>query len=69
MSDLGWVADMMEASMGLFYFDATEWSLANAEVVIYCDNSLTGLGFYFPTDNITYHTDISATTTPWMIFY
>ena len=69
MSDLCWVADTMEASTGLFYFDATEWSPADAEVVIYCDASLTGLGFYCPADNVAYHADISATTTQKTIFY
>jgi len=59
----------MEASTGLFYFDATEWSPADAEVVIYCDASLTGLGFYCPADNVAYHADISATTTQKTIFY
>jgi len=59
----------METSTGLFYFDVTEWSPAEADVIIYCDTSLTGLGFYCPADNIAYHMEVSTTMPPRTIFY
>jgi len=67
--DLHWVADTLETSTGLFYFNTAEWSPANADVVIYCDVSLTGLGFYCPADSIAYHADIATTMPPQTIFY
>ena len=54
----------METSIGLFYFNITEWSpptLMSSFIVMH--------HFYCPANNIAYHMDISITMPPWMIFY
>ena len=67
--DLRWVAETMQSTTGLFLFDAIEWSPLDADLVIYCEASLTGLGFYCPSLNIAYYADISHIILTHMIFY
>ena len=69
ISDLYWVADTMETSTGLYYFEATEWSPLEADFVIFCDASLSGLGFYCPGMNVGFHADITDSTPTRTIFY
>jgi len=59
----------MQSATGLFLFDAIEWSPLDADLVIYCDTSLTGLGFYCPSLNITYYADTSHIVPTHTIFY
>src|SRR5882724_7674250 len=59
----------MGLSTGLYYFDVTEWSLTDADMVIYCDACLTGLGFYCPQCDIAFFADIANLTPTRTIFY
>jgi len=59
----------METAMGLLLFDATEWSHLEVDMVIFCDMSLLGLGFYCPSLNIAYYVDITDFTPTRMIFF
>jgi len=69
ISDLNWVAEMMENSSGLYYFEATEWSPSDADITIYCDTSLSRLGFYCPERTVGFHADIADTAPTCTIFY
>ena len=40
-----WLTDTIEASDGIHIIDAVEWGVRNADRVIHCDASLSGLGF------------------------
>src|SRR5882724_11321555 len=68
ISDLHWVADTMD-STGLYYFEAAEWSPLDADIIIYCDASLSGLGFYCPERTIGFHANITDTALTCTIFY
>jgi len=67
--DLRWVAETMESATGLLLFNATEWLPSEADMVIYCDASLTGLGFYCPYLNIAYYVDIAYFNPTRTIFF
>ena len=40
-----WLADAIEASDSIHIIDAVEWGVRDADRVIHCDASLSGLGF------------------------
>jgi hypothetical protein len=44
-----WFADTFEASSGVRLLHATLWSPSGADLVLLCDASLTGLGFWSPS--------------------
>jgi len=69
LGDLRWVAETMESATGLLLYDATEWSHLEADMVIFCDASLLGLGFYCPSLNIAYYVDIMDFTPTCTIFF
>jgi len=43
-----WLADTIEASDGIHILDAKEWDSNDADLAIYSDASLSGLGFVIP---------------------
>ncbi|KAF8585446.1 hypothetical protein K439DRAFT_1615947 [Ramaria rubella] len=43
--DLGWLADVMEASDGIHFFDAIEWPLEDANMKIFCGSTPTNMAF------------------------
>ena len=43
--DLLWVADMFEHSDSIHLLRARSWSPDDADLAIYCDASLSGMGF------------------------
>lgn len=49
--DLSWVADMFEAANGFFLMKSRIWGPSSADLVIFCDASLTGMGFWCPRFN------------------
>ena len=46
--DLLWVADMLQVHDGIHLFANAIWTPHDAELVIFCDACLTGLGFWSP---------------------
>jgi len=54
---------------GLYYFEATEWSPSDANITIYCDASLSRLGFHCPERTVGFHADIADTAPTRTIFY
>ncbi|KAF5358845.1 hypothetical protein D9757_014248 [Collybiopsis confluens] len=51
--DLLWFADHVENSSGVFFFANIDWNpLVEADLEIYGDACLTGLGFWVPADNL-----------------
>ena len=69
IADLHWVADTMEMSSGLFFFNTTECTLTDADTIIFCDASMMGLDFYCLELNIAYHADIANTVPTCTIFF
>ncbi|TDL23316.1 DNA/RNA polymerase, partial [Rickenella mellea] len=53
--DLTWFARHFQSSSGIFILDAIAWNLEEADMVMYSDASLTGLGFWSPTATAAFH--------------
>lgn len=49
--DLLWIADQFERSDGIFILRSTVWRQHDADLILYCDASLHGLGFWCPESN------------------
>lgn len=47
--DLQWFLEHLSHSSGVHLLKTTLWELDSADLVIYCDASLDGLGFYYPS--------------------
>src|ERR1700761_2925326 len=48
-SDLYWFLDHLRRSDGMMLFDALDWNpVTEADMTVYCDASLTGMGFWSP---------------------
>ncbi|KAF9039505.1 hypothetical protein BDZ89DRAFT_1214432 [Hymenopellis radicata] len=49
VQDLAWFEEHVEASSGMFFFANLDWNpFTEANMVIFCDASLTGMGFWVP---------------------
>lgn len=46
--DLMWVADMFESGDGIHFFTARSWRPEQADLTVFCDASLSGMGFWSP---------------------
>lgn len=46
--DLLWIADMFERNDGVHLLTSTVWRPEDADIIIYCDACLSGLGFWSP---------------------
>jgi hypothetical protein len=49
IQSFGWFADTFERSSGIRLLRATAWGPSDADLVLFCDASLTGLGFWAPS--------------------
>src|SRR5882724_2900575 len=67
--DLMWLTDTMEASPGIFLLDSLEWSTVDADLMIYCNTCLHGLGFYAPSHNPAYYAEFTDILSLHSIFY
>ena len=47
-SDLLWAIDHLSRLPGMCILKSVDWDTSNADLTVYCDASLTGLGFWFP---------------------
>jgi len=54
-SDLSWAAEHLEQSDGVHLLCSISWSPSEADTTLYCDASLTGMGFWYPELNIAFH--------------
>jgi len=46
--DFHWLADTIEASDGIHMLNTIEWDSSHADLIVYSDTSLNGLGFCVP---------------------
>lgn len=69
IKDLLWLADTVECSDGVYMMDAVEWDVEDANATVYCDASLTGMGFYCPSLNVSYCSPVPENSPLHTIFY
>lgn len=67
--DLHWFLDHLVLSSGVNVIDTSLWSSKHADLVIYCDASLAGLGFYYPSSSTGYQAHPPSHTPPRNILY
>jgi hypothetical protein len=68
-SDLSWAADHLERAPGVHLLSSTTWKSTDADFTIYCDASLSGLGFWYPDSQVGYHSPIPYNVPSDIIFY
>lgn len=56
--DLLWIADHLDRSDGVFILHSTIWRCNDADLILYCDASSHGLGFWCPATNEGFVADI-----------
>ena len=68
-SDLHWAADHLEKSTGVRLLRAKHWNVHEADIIIYCDACLEGMGYWFPDRNVGYYSPVPLNTPTRIIFY
>jgi hypothetical protein len=68
-SDLLWAVDHLSRLPGTRVLQSLDWDLALADVTVYCDASLTGLGFWFPDFDVAFWSAIPEDPPKDTIFY
>ena len=63
-ADLVWAADHISKSDGVHLIRSFYWPLESACLTIYCDTSLTSMGFWLPDENVGYHSPIPPNFIP-----
>jgi len=67
--DFHWLTNTIEASDRVHMLDAIEWDASDADLIIYSDVSLNGLGFYAPDCHLGFCASMPADCLCPMIFY
>lgn len=67
--DLNWFLEHLSRSSGVHLLETSIWELKEADLVIYCDASLDGLGFYYPSLSTGYKSRPPSHTPPRNILY
>jgi len=70
IKDLSWFAQRVEAANGLHFFKSLAWLPAEADMVVYCDASTYGLGFWIPSLLLGFHSQVPQfAAIPNILFY
>jgi hypothetical protein len=67
--DLAWAANHIRHSNGIFLLRATDWDPSLADFTIYCDASLTGMGFWYPELQLGFHSSNPESATNIIFFF
>jgi hypothetical protein len=68
-SDLLWAIDHLSRLPGTRVLQSLDWDINDADASVYCDASLTGLGFWFPSLNAGFWSPIPEDPPSGTIFY
>ena len=69
IADLAWFADAIESASGVCLLNSIIWSASEANLTIYCDASMSALGFYIPQMNLTFTAPVPDEQRPRHIFF
>ncbi|KAJ3490946.1 hypothetical protein NLJ89_g11390 [Agrocybe chaxingu] len=67
--DLNWAADRIENSTGVHLMRSRAWDPSLADVTIFCDACMDGMGFWFPDHRVRYYSPVPSTVPTNIIFY
>ncbi|RDB27277.1 hypothetical protein Hypma_004297 [Hypsizygus marmoreus] len=68
-SDLLWASEHLKSATGVRVLRALHWSPELADVTIYCDACLDGMGFYYPQLDLGYYSPVPLDSPSQDIFY
>lgn len=68
-SDLWWAIDHLSRLPGTCLLKSMDWDTNDTDLTVYCDASLTGLGFWFPHLNVGFWSHIPEDPPKDTIFY
>jgi hypothetical protein len=68
-TDLTWATRHLESDKGVRLIHHIHWDISSADVIIYCDACLDGMGFWLPDKCVGYYSPVSNSTTDEQIFY
>ena len=68
-ADLTWAADHLENLFGVQILRSQRWRVTDADIVVYCDACLDGLGCWFPDHGVGFYADIPDWAPSDIIFY
>ena len=68
-ADLEWAASHLEHDTDVRILHQIHWDTSSADVTLYCDACLQGMGFWFPDKFVGYYSPVPETTTEEYIFY
>src|SRR5882724_2715975 len=67
--DLTWLSDLMQDLDGICMLNSVVWDQAHADLIIFCNACPQGLGFYCPSLNISFCSQISNTSHLGTVFF
>jgi len=67
--DLTWAARQLDSDEGVCLIHHIHWDISSADVIIYCDACLDGMGFWLPDKCVGYYSPVPDNTTDEQIFY
>jgi hypothetical protein len=67
--DFLWAAAHLERSSGVRLLKSTSWDPSLADVTVYCDACLEGLGFWFPDHRVGYYSPVPLGVPVDLIFF
>jgi hypothetical protein len=68
-ADLLWAISHLESDSGVRLIHHLSWDNSLADVIIYCDTCLEGMGFWLPDKCVGYYSPVPENTTDEHIFY
>jgi hypothetical protein len=68
-SDLLWAINHINHSSGTQVLQSLDWNPEDADLIAYCDTSLEGMGFWYPSLKVAFWSDVPESPPKDMIFY
>jgi hypothetical protein len=67
--DLLWLTNIIEESDGICMLNAVDWDTGDADLTVFCDASLSGMGFFCSSFNVGFVSPVPQTALIHTIFY
>ena len=67
--DLAWAARHIESSNGIHLLRSADWDLSSADITIYCDACLDGMGFWYLSSVLGFYSPTPVDVGDFPIFY
>jgi hypothetical protein len=68
-ADLLWAVKHLESDTGVRLIHHLYWDASSADVILYCDACLVGMGFWLPDKCVGYYSPVPENTNDEQIFY